>query len=116
MDIGTTERVVQARTVHRLPAGQQRDGRYAKSVKGVPWPNPAETAEGEPVSMARIVNVPMVPIEHRPVVPVVEPREFKARRFYGRREEKAVMSATQCCRAPIQNHTAKHAGSVSGRP
>ena len=46
------------------------------------------TAEGEPLgmAMARIVSVPMVPMEHRPAVPVMEPREHKARRFYVRRE------------------------------
>ena len=41
--------------------------------------NPAEAAEGEPLgaAMARIVSVPMVPIEHRRAVPVMEPRECK---------------------------------------
>ena len=34
---GTTERAVKARTVHRLPAGQQGDARHAKSIRGVPW-------------------------------------------------------------------------------
>ena len=47
-------------------------------------------ASVEPVSMARTVSVPMVPIEHRPVVPVVEPREYRARRFYIRREVELV--------------------------
>ena len=80
---GTPERVVKARTVYRMPAGQRGDARYAKSIRGVPrQPNPAEAPEGEPVSMARIVSDPMVPIEHRPAVPVVEPREYRARRFY----------------------------------
>ena len=32
--------------------------------------------------MARIVSFPMVPIEHRPAVPVAEPRQYRARRFY----------------------------------
>ena len=32
--IGTTERVVEARTVHRMPAGQQGDARCAKSTSG----------------------------------------------------------------------------------
>ena len=49
-----------------------------------------EAAEGEPVSVARVVSVPMVPIEHRPVVPVVEPREHPARRFCIRREVELV--------------------------
>ena len=40
--------------------------------------------------MARIVGVPMVPSEHRPVVPVVDPREYRARRFYIRREVELV--------------------------
>ena len=74
-----------------MQAGQRGDARYAKSIRGVPWqPNPAEAAEGEPVSMARIISVPMVPIEHRPAVPVVEPREYRARRFYIRREVELV--------------------------
>ena len=42
-------------TVQRGPVGQRGDPRYARSVTGVPWqPNPAEVAEGEPVSVARI--------------------------------------------------------------
>ena len=74
-----------------MPAGQRSDARHAKSIRGVPWQqNPAEAAEGEPVSMARIVGVPMVPSEHRPVVPVVDPREYRARRFYIRREVELV--------------------------
>ena len=89
--LGTPEREVKARSVHRTPAGQRGDARYAKSIRGVPWqPNPAEVAEGEPVSIARIVSVPMVPIKHRPVVPVVEPREYRARRFYIQREVEVV--------------------------
>ena len=87
--IGTTERVVKARTVHRMPVGQRGDAAYAKSIRGVPWqPNPAEAAEGEPLGMAqaRIVSVPMVAVENRPAVPVMEPRDYKARRFYIRRE------------------------------
>ena len=54
-----------------MPAWQRGDARHAKSIRGVPWqPNPAEAAEGEPVSMARTVGVPMVGSENRPVVPV----------------------------------------------
>ena len=88
---GTPKRVFKARAVHRMPAGQQGDARHAKSIRGVPWQqNPAEAAEGEPVSMARIVGVPMVPSEHRPVVPVVDPREYRVRRFYIRREVELV--------------------------
>ena len=66
--IGTTERVVKARTVHCMPVGQRGDAACSKSIRGMPWqPNPAEAAEGEPLgmAMARIVSVPMVPIEHR---------------------------------------------------
>ena len=89
--IGTPERAVEARTVHRMPAEQPGDARYAKIIRGVPWqPNPAEAAESELVSMARFVRVPMVPIEHRPAVPVVEPREHRARRFYIRPEVELV--------------------------
>ena len=85
--VGTAERMVKARTVHRMPARQRGGAKYAKSIRGVLWqPNPAEAAAGEPLGMARIVNVPMVPIEHRPAVPVAEPREYRARRFYIRRE------------------------------
>ena len=83
--IGTTQRVVKARTVHRMLAGQRGDARYAKSITAVPWqPNAAEGAEGEPLGMAmgRIVSVPMVPVEHRLAVPVMEPGKYKARRFY----------------------------------
>ena len=49
---------------------------------------PAEAAEGEPLgmAMARIVSVPMVSIERRLAVPVMERREYKARRFHIRRE------------------------------
>ena len=62
---------------------------------GVPWqPNPAEEAEGEPLGMVRIVSLPMVPIEHRPAVPVVEPREYRARRFHIRREVELRRSRT----------------------
>ena len=64
--IGTTERVVKVRTVHR-----RGDAAYAKSIRGVPWqPNPAEAAEGEPLGMAqaRVVSVPMVAVENRPAI------------------------------------------------
>ena len=71
--VGTTERVVKARTVHHKVAGQRGDARYARSIRGVPWqPGPAKVAEGEPSRMARIVSVPMARIEHLPEVPVVE--------------------------------------------
>ena len=80
--VGTTERVVKARTVHHKVAGQRGDARYARSIRGVPWqPGPAKVAEGEPSGMARIVSVPMARIEHLPAVPVVEPRECRALRF-----------------------------------
>ena len=87
--IGTTEREVKARTVHRKLAGQRGDARCAKSLRGVPWqPSPAEAAEGEPLggAQARIVSVPIVPVEHRPAVPVMEPRDYKVCRFCVRRE------------------------------
>ena len=89
MRSGTAEPVAKARTVHRMPAGQRGDARYAKSIRGVPWqPNPGEPVEGEPlgVAMARVVSVPMFPIEHRLAVPVMEPRDYKARRFHIQRE------------------------------
>ena len=48
--IGAAERVVKARTVHRVPAGQRGDAAYAKSIRCVPWqPNPDEVAESVPV-------------------------------------------------------------------
>ena len=39
--------------------------------------------KGEPLGMAqaRIVSVPMVAVENRPAVPVMERRDYKARRF-----------------------------------
>ena len=44
--IGTIERVVTGRTVHRMPAGQRCDAACAKSIGGVPWQrNPAEVVE-----------------------------------------------------------------------
>ena len=87
--ISTTKRVVKVRTVHRMPAGQRGDAAFAKSIRGVPWqPNPAEVAEGEPLGVAgtRNVSVPMVAVERRPAVPVMEPRDFKSRRFFSRGE------------------------------
>ena len=87
--IGTTERVVKARIAHRMLVEQRGDAAYAKSIRGVPWqPNPAEAAEGEPlgIAQARIVSVPIVAVENRPAVPVMEPRDYKAHRIYIRRE------------------------------
>ena len=56
--IGTTERVVKARTVDRMPAGQRGDAANAKSIRGVPWqPNSAEVAEGEPLGVAQTRTV-----------------------------------------------------------
>ena len=73
--VGTTERVVKARTVHRMLAGQRGDATYAKSIRGVLWqPNPAR------------LRGKTVPIEHRLAVPAVDPREHRARRFCIRRE------------------------------
>ena len=62
---------------------------YAMSIRGVLWqPNPAEAAEGEPSGMAqaRIVSVPMVAVENRPAIPVMEPSDYKACRNDIRRE------------------------------
>ena len=87
--IGTIERVVKARTVHLMLVVQRGDAAYAKSIRGVPWqPNPADAAEGEPLGMAqaRIVSVPMVAVENRLAIPVTDPGDYKARRFYIRRE------------------------------
>ena len=120
--IGTPVRQLKARTVHRMPAGQRSDDRYAKSIKSVPWqPNPSKAAEVEPVSMARVVSVPMAPIEHRPVV---EPREYRARQFHIRREVVLVkVGYSENCdgsNAAQLNTEAtrivKDAESVSGRP
>ena len=38
------------------------------------------------MAQARIVSVPMVAVENRPAIPVMEPRDYKARQFYIRRE------------------------------
>ena len=80
--------MVKARVVHNMIAGQRGDAAYAKSIRSVPrQPNPAGVAEGEPcVAQSRIVGVPMVALENRPTAPVMEPRGYKARRFYIRRE------------------------------
>ena len=85
---GTTERVVKACVVHNMIAGQRGDAAYAKSIRGVPrQPSPAGVAEGEPcVAQTRIVGVAMVALENRPTAPVMEPRGYKARRFYIWRE------------------------------
>ena len=54
--------------VNRVAEGQRGDARYAKSAKRVSWqPNPAEVAEDELVSIARVGCV------ERSVVPSVEP-------------------------------------------
>ena len=50
---------------------------------------PADAAEGETLGMAqaRIVSVPIVvAVENRPAIPVSDPGDYKARRFYIRRE------------------------------
>ena len=72
-------------TAHPMRAGQRADAAYAKSIRGAPWqPNPAEVGEVEPLGMAqtRIVSVPTVAVGQRWAVPVMEPRDYKARRFY----------------------------------
>ena len=89
--IGTTERVVEARAVHRVLAGQRGGATYAKSIRGEPWqPHPAKVGEGEPLGVAqtRTVSVPMVAVENRPAVPVMEPRDYRVHRFYIRRDRK----------------------------
>ena len=45
-------------------------------------------AEGEPLGVAqtRIVSVPMVAAENKMAVPLMTPRDYKARRFHIRRE------------------------------
>ena len=110
--IGTTARVVKARTVHRMPAGH----------RGEAQPNPAEAAEGEPLGVAqtRIVSAPMVAVEHRPVAQVMEPRDYSARRFHIRREvELAKYGLTddcEGCRWPLRrNRVAKDAVSASDK-
>ena len=35
--IGTSARMVKARIVHRMVAGQRGDAAYAKSIRGAPW-------------------------------------------------------------------------------
>ena len=49
---------------------------------------PGDAAEGEPLGMAqvRIASVPMAAVENRPAVPVMDPRDYKVRRFCFRRE------------------------------
>ena len=124
--IGTTERVVNARTVHRMLAGQRGDAACAKSITGVPrQPNPAEAAEGVPLGMAqaRIVSVPMVAVENRPAVPVMEPRDSKARRFYiGRKVELAKYGFSDAAKGAVwrrwaleRNRIAKDAANVSDK-
>ena len=54
--IGTTERVVKARIVPRMPVGQRGDAVYAKSIRCVPWqPNPAEAAEASRWAWPKLV-------------------------------------------------------------
>ena len=80
---------MKARTVHRMLVGQRGDAAYEKSIRGVPWqPDPADAAFGVPLGMAqaRSVSVPMVAVKNRSAIPVMEPRDHKARRFYIRRE------------------------------
>ena len=86
---GLTARVATVRAVHRMPAAQRGDAAYAKGIRCAPWQtNPVEEAEGEPLGVAqtRIVSVPMVAVEHRPAVPVIEQRDYKARRLLIGRE------------------------------
>ena len=69
------------------------DGANAKSVTTPAVNTKVDAADarsslGEPLGMAhaRIVSGPMVAVENRPSIPVMEPRDYKARRFYIRRE------------------------------
>ena len=84
---------MRARTVHRMLAGQGGDAAYARSIRGLPWqPSPAEVAEEEPlgVGQTRIVSVPMVAVEDRPAVPVMERGEVVAHRpLSGRQAQNA---------------------------
>ena len=67
--IGTTERVVEARTVHRMPAGQQGDA-------SAPWqPQPRQLRANRWAWPWLVRSLPMVPI---PAVRVMEPRDCKA--------------------------------------
>ena len=55
---GTSERVVNARTVYRMLAGQRGDATYGKSIRGVPWqPNPGMVAEGELLEMSKLAEL-----------------------------------------------------------
>ena len=48
--VGTKERTVKARTVHRMPSGQRGDAQFVKSIKGVPWqPNPRDASQEDPL-------------------------------------------------------------------
>ena len=76
---GTTERVVEARIVCRMPEEQRGDARDAKSTRGVRWQQTStETAEGELENTASVASV-------RVTGTVVEPREDKALWFCGSR-------------------------------
>ena len=85
--------------------------------------NPAEAAEGEPVSMARIVGVPMVS-ENRPVVPVwiqesTERVDFTSDEKWSSSSsavQKTAMDAMQRSWALKRNRMVKDAESASGKP
>ena len=116
--VGSAERVVKACTVHRMPVGQRGDAAYAKSIRGVPWqPNPAEAAEDEPLGMAqaRVCQCSGLGLQsrNRPAVPLMEPRDYKARRFYNRREEELAKfgffdDCEGCCVAQVGAEAKPH--------
>ena len=55
---GTTERVLKARIVCRMPEEQRSDARDAKNTRGVPWQQTsAETAGGELANTASVASV-----------------------------------------------------------
>ena len=78
--VGTTDRVVKARIVYRVPKEQRDGARDAKSTRSVPWQlTSAETAGGELVNAACVASV-------RSTGTVMEPSEDKARWFCIKRE------------------------------
>ena len=100
--IGTTERVVEARTVHRMPAGQQGDARCAKSTSGA-MATAAEAAEGEPLGMA---------MARMQCSDGSDPGS-SSRRAEGLQSLRR--SGAREVRALKRNHTVKHAAHASGK-
>ena len=78
--VGTTDRVVKARIVYRLPKEQRDGARDGRSTGSESWQQTsAEIAEGELVNAARVASV-------RSTRKVMELREDKARWFCIKRE------------------------------